>query len=192
VPVTVTELPVPPELGVNVIFGLTVKVAAGLFVPSLKTTDLSPENEAGTVNVAVKPPLLSVVEELKVRKPAPANTATESLWLASMPVAVKVTVSPTFPEAGLKVILGLTVKVAEGELVPSLKTTVLLPEVEAGTVKVAVKPPLLSVPEVLKVTEVPPKVAVHEWLADRPVPVKVTVVPTLPEVGFKVILELTV
>ncbi len=57
-------------------------------------------------------------------------------------------------------ILGLTVKVVEGELVPSLKATVLLPEVEAGTVNVAVKPPDPLVVELLKLIGLPLKVAV--------------------------------
>jgi len=128
-------------------------------VPSLKTTVLMPEVEEGTVNVAERPPELSVVEELKVTE-LPPNVAVQPAWLPSIPEAVKVTVLPTLPEVGFKVILGVTVKVVEGVLVPSLKTTVLLPEVEAGTVNVAVKPPDPSVVELLKLIGLPLKVAV--------------------------------
>jgi hypothetical protein len=119
----------------KVIVGFTAKVAVGLFVPSLNWTVLLPEEEAGTVNVAVKPPLALVVEELKETK-VPPNVAVQPEWLPSMPVAVIVTVSPTLPELGLRVILELTVKVDVALLLPWDKGTVWAADVEAGTVKV--------------------------------------------------------
>jgi len=79
------------------------------------------------------------------------------------------------------------VNVAVGELVPSVKTTVLAPEVDAGTVNVADKPPAEVVVEALKVTATPPKVAVTECEPSIPTAVTVTVEPTLPVVGLKVI-----
>jgi hypothetical protein len=79
------------------------------------------------------------------------------------------------------------VNVAVGELVLSLKVTVLLPEVEAGTVNVAVKPPVVFVVEVLNVTDPPLKVAVTEWESSIPVAAIVTVEPTAPVFGLKVI-----
>jgi hypothetical protein len=81
------------------------------------------------------------------------------------PEVVKVTTVPGAPEFGVKIsaLLGAlaTVKVADGVLVPSLKTTVLLPEVEEGTVNVAVRSPDAPVVEELKVMELPPNVAVQ-------------------------------
>ncbi len=91
------------------------------------------------------------------------------------------------PVVGLKVIEEVTVNAAVGELTPSVKVTVLLPEVEAGTVNVADKLPVEVVVEGLKVTAVPPKIAVTECEASMPVAVKVTVEPTAPVVGVKVI-----
>ena len=78
------------------------------------------------------------------------------------PVPDTVTVVPTLPLVGFKVIDDATVNEAVGELVPSVKVTVLLPDVDAGTVNVADKPPVEVVVEVLKVTAALPKVAVTE------------------------------
>ena len=61
-----------------------------------------------------------------------------------------------------------------------------------GTVNVADKPPVEVVVEVLSVTAVPAKVAVTECEPSMPVAVIVTVEPTLPEVGLRLIDDVTV
>ena len=86
----------------------------------------------------------------------------------------------------------VTVNEAVGEFVPSVKVNVWAPEVDAGTVNVADKPPVEVVVEVLNVTVVPPNVAVTECEPSKPVPVTVTVEPTLPVVGLKLIEEVIV
>ena len=65
-----------------------------------------------------------------------------------MPVAVIVTVEPTLPEVGLRLIADVTTNEAVGELVPSVVSTVLLPETEAGTLKLTpegIEPELVEV-----------------------------------------------
>ena len=104
VPDTVTVEPTLPLAGLSVMDEVTVKDAVGLFVPSVKVTVLLPLEEAGTVNVADKPPLASVVEALKVTA-VPPKVAVQPACEASIPVAVTVTVEPTLPLVGLKVIL---------------------------------------------------------------------------------------
>ena len=66
------------------------------------------------------------------------------------PVPDTVTVVPTLPLVGFKVIDDATVNEAVGELVPSVKVNVWLPGVEAGTVNVADKPPEAVQPEQTK------------------------------------------
>jgi hypothetical protein len=142
------------------------------------------------VNVADRPPVEVVVEGLSVTAVLPnfAVTALEP----SIPVAVIVTVEPTLPEVGLKLMAEVTVNVAVGEFVPSVSWTVWLPEVADGTVNVADKPPVEVVVEVLNVTAVPAKVALTECEPSMPVAVIVTVEPTVPEVGLRLIADVTV
>jgi hypothetical protein len=87
-----------------------------------------------------------------------------------------------------------TVKVAVGELVPSVARTVCAPAVDVGTVKEQLNPPLASeVTEDGDVACVAPSysiVIVEE--AAKPFPVIVTVVPMPPLVGLSVIDEVTV
>jgi hypothetical protein len=131
-----------------------------------------------------------VVEVLSVTD-VPAKVAVTECE-PSMPVAVIVTVEPTLPEVGLRLIADVTVYVAVGEFVPSVSWTVWPPEVADGTVNVADKPPVEVVVEVLSVTDVPAKVAVTECEPSMPVAVIVTVEPTLPEVGLRLIADTTV
>jgi len=107
---------------------------------------LLPDVADGTVNVADKPPVEVVVEVLNVTA-VPAKVAVTECE-PSMPVAVIVTVEPTVPEVGLKLIADVTVNVAVAEFVPSLACTVLLPATEAGTLKLTpegIEPELVEV-----------------------------------------------
>jgi hypothetical protein len=151
---------------------------------------LLPDVADGTVNVADKPPVEVVVEVLNVTA-VPAKVAVTECE-PSIPVAVIVTVEPTLPEVGLRLIADVTVNEAVGVLVPSLNWTVLLPDAEVGTVNVADKPPVEVVVEELSATAVPAKVAVTECEPSMPVAVIVTVEPTAPEVGLRLIDDVTV
>jgi hypothetical protein len=111
---------------------------------------------------------------------------------SARPEPETVTVEPTFPLVGFRVMADVTVKVAlaefEGEL-ESVIVTVWRPAVEAGTVKVApVKEPVLPVLVVPpRVTDTPSNLAVIVLEPPKPVPDTVTVEPTLPLVGDRVI-----
>ena len=82
-------------------------------------------------------------------------------------------------------------KVAVGELTPSLAVTCLLPAVSIGTLNVAEKPPLalaINGKGVVK-TDFPSNVTVIFEFETKFEPVTVTVVPKEPDVGFRVTLE---
>ena len=74
------------------------------------------------MNVADKPPVEVVVEVLSVTA-VPAKVALTE-FEPSMPVAVIVTVEPTLPEVGLRLMADVTVYVAVGEFVASVSWTV--------------------------------------------------------------------
>ena len=96
------------------------------------------------------------------------------------------------PLVGLKVIEGVTVKLAEAELTPSLAKTALTPAVSVKLkLKVAVKLPnafALTV-EGLVAMGVPSKLIVIFELSIKFEPVTVTYVPTGPLIGLTVMLE---
>ena len=104
----------------------------------------------GTVNVHVKPPTAEVVTEVQVwvAGVAPLNVIVPIVVRTENPVPVTVTVVPTGPVLGDRVIAGVvTVKVAVpvSELA-SVAVTALAPEeVEDGTTKVHVKVPVEDV-----------------------------------------------
>jgi hypothetical protein len=142
VPDTVTVEPTFPLVGLSVMAGITVNEAdPDLELASVIMTVLAPAVWVGTVNVAAgnEPVASVVVVPLRVTA-EPANVAVIVLEPVQ-PVPETVTVEPTFPLAGLRVIDGLTVKVAVGELVPSVAWTVWLPYTDAGTVNVAENEP---------------------------------------------------
>ena len=83
---------------------------------------------------------------------------------------------------------------AAGELVPSLALTVCEPVVDAGIVIEQLNPPLASEVQELGVvawTELS-YLTVIAFDAANPVPVTVTLLPTIPDVGFKEIRDVTV
>jgi hypothetical protein len=104
----------------------------------------------GTVNVHVKPPTAEVVTEVQVcvAGVAPLNVIVPIVVRTENPVPVTVTVVPTGPVLGDRVIAGVvTVNVAVpvSELA-SVAVTALAPEeVEDGTTKVHVKVPVEDV-----------------------------------------------
>jgi hypothetical protein len=99
----------------------------------------------GTVNVHVKVPVAVVVWEVQVCPlgVAPLNVMVPIVVRTEKPVPLTVTVVPTGPWMGDRVIVGVvTVNVADALFeLASVAVTVLPPAVEEGTTKVAVKPP---------------------------------------------------
>ncbi len=112
VPVMVITVPVGPPVGLSAIEAVTEKVAEAVRDnASVAVTVWAPNIEAGTVNDEVNRPEASVptvatVEELNV-----SVTVDEGVKL----VPETVTGEPTVPDVGLRVIPGLSVKVAVAE-----------------------------------------------------------------------------
>jgi hypothetical protein len=102
--------------------------------------------------------------------------------LAAKPLPVTVTVLPTEPLEGVRVIEGSTVNAVLADRDSAVTVTVWAPAGSAGTVKeVPLNAPLLLVDVVPdKVTVVPSKVAVNVWLAGKLDPDTVATVPTGP------------
>jgi hypothetical protein len=97
----------------------------------------------------------------------------------------------TAPDEGLRVIPGISVKVADAELEnESVAVTVWGPTVVAGTVSVNVKEPVLPVLELPMVIE--SKLIVIAADPEKPNPVTVREEPTEPLVGVSVIEAITV
>jgi peptidyl-tRNA hydrolase len=197
-PVTVTEVPKRPWTGDRVIVGsVTVNVAEALFeLASVAVTVLPPAVEEGTTKVAVKVPVADEVTVAgTVATVAPLNfiiMVEEGMKLEP----VTVTVVPTAPWTGDRVIVEVrTTKVAEALFeLASVAVTVLPPAVEEGTTKVAVKVPVADEVTVAGTvaTVAPLNFIVMAEAGARPAPVTVTVVPTGPEIGDRVIDDVTV
>jgi hypothetical protein len=164
-----------------------------LLLASVAETVLEPPFEVGTVNVTFEnePEVFVVSLAGEVARVTPSNFMVIAEE-AAKPLPETVTVEPTAPLVGFKLIAGDTVNEAVGEFVPSLTRTVLLPELDAGTVNVADKPPAGVVVEGLNGTDPPLKVAVTECEPSKPVPVTVSVEPTIPEVGVRLMAGVTV
>ena len=125
-PATVTLVPTGPELGLKLRAGVvTVNVAVGECVPSLAVTVRPPAGALGTVKEQLKLPLEPEVQEPGVVVTLlPANVMVME-WPGMKLLPATVTLVPTGPELGLKVIADVvTVNVAVGAFVPSLAVTV--------------------------------------------------------------------
>jgi hypothetical protein len=117
-PLTATLLPTGPALEVRLMAALTVKVALSESVPFDAVTVWGPAGAAGTVNVQLlvvaRLPLSSAVQVPDVLSGVPSNV-TVRLLLASKLLPLSVTVLPTVPAAGFRLMTGVTVKLAEAE-----------------------------------------------------------------------------
>jgi hypothetical protein len=114
----VTEVPIGPALGVKTCVALvTVIVAeAESRLSSVAVTVWAPRPEDGTMNVAVKAPAPFVVTTVGVVAcVAPLNVKVITEVLAK-PVPVTITLVPTGPEAGFKVMDAVTIIVVVPEL----------------------------------------------------------------------------
>jgi len=147
-PVIITVVPAGPVCGVIVNNRVTtvkvvVAVILGVAIEAAVIV-LTPADAAiGIVNVAFIAPVLVVVTLPAALPPKFIETISET----SQPVPVIVTVAPGNPLAGVIANVGITVKTAGDALVlpaPSVAVTLAAPEVNAGTVPVAVKLPVAS------------------------------------------------
>jgi hypothetical protein len=117
-PLTLTVAPTAPWVGDRVIVGVTtMKVADAVFeLASVAVTVLAPAVEEGTTKVAVKAPKADVVTVAgMVVTVAPLNFIV-IVEEEARPAPVTVTVVPTGPEVGLRVIDEVMVKVVFPEL----------------------------------------------------------------------------
>src|SRR5262244_1038541 len=186
VPVTVTGVPTVPEVGLRVLIvgaeAVTVKLTPLLARPPTVTTTLPVVAPAGTVTaMLVLPQVVAVAAvPLKVTVLLPC--------VAPKFVPVIVTGVPTVPEVGLRVLIvgaeAVTVKLTPLLARPPTVTTTLPVVAPAGTVTA-----MLVLPQVVAVAAVPLKVTVLlPGVAPKFVPVTVTGVPTVPEVGLRVLI----
>src|SRR5499433_1031586 len=186
VPVTVTGVPTVPEVGLRVLIvgaeAVTVKLTPLLARPPTVTPPLPVVAPAGTVTaMLVLPQVVAVAAvPLKVTVLLPC--------VAPKFVPVIVTGVPTVPEVGLRVLIvgaeAVTVKLTPLLARPPTVTTTLPVVAPAGTVTA-----MLVLPQVVAVAAVPLKVTVLlPCVAPKFVPVIVTGVPTVPEVGLRVLI----
>src|SRR5215831_2111190 len=186
VPVIVTGVPTVPEVGLRVLIvgaeAVTVKLTPLLARPPTVTTTLPVVAPAGTVTAMLV--LLQVVAVAAV----PLKVTVLLPCVAPKFVPVIVTGVPTVPEVGLRVLIvgaeAVTVKLTPLLARPPTVTTTLPVVAPAGTVTA-----MLVLPQVVAVAAVPLKVTVLlPCVAPKFVPVIVTGVPTVPEVGLRVLI----
>lgn len=192
VPLTVTDVPGFPDLGLTVIFGVvTLNVALACWPPTSVTVTVLPAVLLGTemvqVNLppefVVSPPPTEQLEIVTLSKTSVAVLVTEK------PVPVTVTVAPVGPCFGLRVIFGVvTLNVAVAVDPPTSVATTELPLVPVGTEKVQLKAPdPLVVSEPLEqgaTISTPSNVSPTGLETENPLPFTVTVAPTGPCFGL--------
>ena len=120
--VTVTVEPTAPVVGLKLIAEVTVNVAVGELVSSLRSDGINSRSGCWNGKCCCQAATSTLVEILKDTGVLPKVAVTDCV--PSIPVAVTVTVEPTTPVVGLKLIAEVTVNEADGELVSSLKVTV--------------------------------------------------------------------
>ncbi len=185
VPVMVTEVPTLPEVGLRLAMAgavgagvVTVNATPALETPPVVTTRLpvvAPEGTVATMLVALQ--LLTVAAvPLKVTVP---------VVVFPKLVPVMVTVVPTKPEVGLRLLMAgpgvVTVKATPPLETPPVATTTLPVVAPEGTVAT-----MLVALQLLTVAAVPLKVTVP--VVPKLAPEIVTVVPTRPEVGLRLLM----
>src|SRR3972149_3849287 len=145
-PLTVTWSPTKPDVGVMVIPDIVKVALAKLPEASWAFTVWLPSVTAGTVKVAVKLPVALVVTNAGLVVTVTSSNLMVTFELGVKPLPLTLTVAPTRPEVGVMVIFCTVVKVAVAFLAAaSWAFTVWTPLVLAGTLKVAVKLPLVLV-----------------------------------------------
>ncbi len=112
---------------------------------STDVTEWAPVVEAGTVNVALNDPAEEDVTVVGVVDCVTPSYFTVIMDEPAKPVPETVTVEPTMPLVGFRLIEALIVKIAEPVCADtSVAATVCAPFVEAGTVKVALNEPTVE------------------------------------------------
>jgi hypothetical protein len=150
---------------------------------------LLPNGWLGTVYVAAeKVPLAVVVVVPESVTAAPPNVAV-IVEFAAKPVPAIESDEPAKPLAGVSVIAGVTVNVADADCPDAVNWTVLPPAGAAGTVNVAPEnePVELVVVVPPTVTDEPPKVALIAAPAGKLEPLTETLSPMWPVIGARVI-----
>jgi hypothetical protein len=192
-----------PKASLVAVPTVTLKVAcAELPEPSVTATVWFPAVALlGTLKVQDpllgRLPLVLVEHVPEIVRLLPSQVAVTVLEAANPEPVIATPLVPAAPELGVSTMAGVTVKVAVGALVPSLAVTVWLPATAAGTVKEQLldegSVPLELVVQVPVVDcVVPSNFTVIVLLALKPVPETVTLLPTLPEVGERLIEAATV
>ncbi len=186
VPVIITELPTGPELGLKLAMFIravvTVKLTPLLATPPTVTTTfpvVAPLGTGTVILVALQAVAVPAVP-LKVTALVPC--------VAPKFVPVMITELPTVPDVGFKLVMlgagAVTVKLTPLLATPPTVTTTfpVVAPVGTGTV-ILVALQAVTVPAVpLKVTALVPCVA------PKFVPVMITELPTVPDVGFKLVM----
>lgn len=182
VPVMVTEVPIPPLVGVKLVIvgaGTTVKLDELVAVPPGVVTEIVPV----VVPVATTAVIFVEPDTVKLLAAVPLNLTDDALVKF---VPVSVTVVPTAPLVGVKLVIvgaATTVKLDELVAVPPAVVTLIFPVVApVGTtalIFVALETVKLLAAVPLNLTAVAPV---------KLVPVSVTVVPTPPLVGVKLVI----
>jgi len=184
VPVMVTVVPTVPEFGLRLVMlgvGKTAKDCPLLATPLTVTTTFPVVALAGTSTVML------VALQLEGVPAVPLKVTVLEPWDAPKFVPVIVTVAPTGPDVGLKLVIvgtGTTVKLTPWLAWPPTVTITLPVVAAAGTVTF-----MLVLLQLEGVAAVPLKVTVLEpWDAPKFVPVMVTAVPAAPEVGLRLVI----
>jgi hypothetical protein len=184
VPVIVTDVPTTPEVGERVVIeggGITVKETPLLaWLPTVTTTlpVVAPLGTGTTIELALQLVGVAVV---------PLNLTVLVPWVEPKFVPVIVTDVPTTPEVGERVVIeggGITVKDTPLLATPLAWTTtlpVLAPLGTGATIDVALQLVAAAVVP-LNVTVLLP------WVEPKAAPVIVTEVPTVPEVGDRLLI----
>jgi hypothetical protein len=186
VPVIVTAAPTSPEVGFKLVMvgagEVTVKLTPLLAVPPTVTTTFPVVPPAGTGTT-----MLVALQVVGVAA-TPLNVTVLVPCVVPKLVPVIVTAAPISPEVGFKLVIAgagrVTVKLTPLLAVPPAVTTTFPLAAPVGTgTTMLVAFQLVGVPVVpLKVTVLAPCVA------PKFVPVIVTAVPTIPVVGFKLVM----
>jgi hypothetical protein len=181
-PVIVTVAPTSPDVGFSpVMLGpeeVTVKLTPALATPPTVTTTFPVVAPTGTVTTML------VALQLVAVADVPLNFTVLVPWVAPKFKPAIVTVAPTSPEVGFRLVIvgtgSVTVKPTPLLATPPTVTTTFPVVVPAGTVTT-----MLVALQLVAVAAVPLNVTVLvPWVAPKFAPAIVTVAPTNPDVGF--------
>jgi hypothetical protein len=181
-PEIVTVAPTNPDVGFSpVMLGpedVTVKLTPALATPPTVTTTFPVVAPVGTVTTML------VALQLVAAAAVPLNFTVLVPWVAPKFKPAIVTVAPTSPEAGFRLVIvgtgSVTVKPTPLLATPPTVTTTFPVVVPAGTVTT-----MLVALQLVAVAAVPLNVtALVPWVAPKFAPAIVTVAPTNPDVGF--------